>query len=53
MEDLRRITVGGMLEEIANKLGLSRERTRQIRDKALKRLRTEPNSQLHGMYVNQ
>jgi len=41
------------LEEIANKLGLSRERTRQIRDKALKRLRTEPNSQLHGMYVNQ
>lgn len=41
------------LEEIANKLDISRERTRQIRDKALKRLRTAHNSTLHAMYMNQ
>ena len=41
------------LEEIAMKLGISRERTRQIRDRALKRLRSEPNSALYKMYMNQ
>ena len=41
------------LEEIAMKLGMSRERTRQIRDRALKRLRSEPNSPLYQMYMNQ
>ena len=41
------------LEEIALKLGLSRERTRQLRDRALKRLRSEPNSPLLQMYMNQ
>ncbi|MCR5660369.1 MAG: RNA polymerase sigma factor RpoD/SigA [Bacteroidales bacterium] len=41
------------LEEIAMKLDISRERTRQIRDRALKRLKTEPNSPLYQMYMNQ
>ena len=41
------------LEEIAMKLDISRERTRQIRDRALKRLRTEPDSPLYQMYMNQ
>ena len=41
------------LEEIAMKLNISRERTRQIRDRALKRLRSEPNSPLFQMYMNQ
>jgi RNA polymerase primary sigma factor len=41
------------LEEIAMKLDISRERTRQIRDRALKRLRSEPNSPLLQMYLNQ
>ena len=41
------------LEEIAMKLNISRERTRQIRDRALKRLKTEPNSPLYQMYMNQ
>ena len=41
------------LEEIAMKLGISRERTRQIRDRALKRLKNEPNSPLYQMYMNQ
>lgn len=41
------------LEEIAFNLGISRERTRQIRDRALKRLRTEPNSPLFKMFMNQ
>ena len=40
------------LEEIAMKLDISRERTRQIRDRALKRLRTEPNSPLLQMYMS-
>jgi RNA polymerase primary sigma factor len=40
------------LEEIAMKLNISRERTRQIRDRALKRLRTEPDSPLYKMYMN-
>ena len=41
------------LEEIAMKLDISRERTRQIRDRALKKLKTEPNSPLYQMYMNQ
>ena len=41
------------LEEIAMKLDISRERTRQIRDRALKRLKSEPNSPLFQMYMNQ
>jgi RNA polymerase primary sigma factor len=41
------------LEEIAMKLNLSRERTRQIRDRTLKRLRSEPNSPLLQLYMNQ
>lgn len=41
------------LEEIAMKLNISRERTRQIRDRALKRLRSEPDSPLYQMYMNQ
>ena len=41
------------LEEIAIKLDISRERTRQIRDRALKRLKSEPDSPLYQMYMNQ
>ena len=41
------------LEEIAMKLDISRERTRQLRDRALKRLKSEPNSPLYQMYMNQ
>ena len=41
------------LEEIAMKLNISRERTRQIRDRALKRLRSEPDSPLYKIYMNQ
>ena len=41
------------LEEIAMKLNISRERTRQIRDRALKRLKTAPNSPLYQMYMDQ
>ena len=41
------------LDEIALHLGISRERTRQIRDRALKRLRSNPNSALFQMYSNQ
>ena len=41
------------LEEIAMKLDISRERTRQIRDRALKRLKSEPNSPLFQLYMNQ
>ena len=41
------------LEEISMKLDISRERTRQIRDRALKRLKSEPNSPLFQMYMNQ
>ena len=40
------------LDEIALHLGISRERTRQIRDRALKRLKTNPNSALYQMYMN-
>lgn len=41
------------LDEIAMNLGISRERTRQIRDRALKRLKSGTNSALYQMYVNQ
>ena len=41
------------LEEIAMKLDISRERTRQLRDRALKRLKSEPDSPLYQMYMNQ
>ena len=41
------------LEEISMKLEISRERTRQIRDRALKRLKSEPDSPLYQIYMNQ
>ena len=41
------------LDEIALAMGISRERTRQIRDRALKRLKTTPDSSLYQMYMNQ
>ena len=41
------------LEEIAMKLEISRERTRQIRDRALKRLKSAPDSPLYQIYMNQ
>lgn len=39
------------LEEIAYRLDLTRERVRQIKDKALKKLKQSPNKNLHRMYV--
>ena len=41
------------LDEIALTMGISRERTRQIRDRVLKRLKTGSNSALYQMYLNQ
>lgn len=41
------------LDEIALNMGISRERTRQIRDRALKRLKNSTNSALYQMYLNQ
>jgi len=41
------------LDEIAMELGISRERTRQIRDRALKRLKSSANSTLYQMYINE
>ena len=41
------------LDEIALTMGISRERTRQIRDRALKRLKSNTNSPLYQMYSNQ
>ncbi|MBR4147704.1 MAG: RNA polymerase sigma factor RpoD/SigA [Bacteroidales bacterium] len=41
------------LDEIALTIGISRERTRQIRDRALKRLKSNTNSALYQMYLNQ
>lgn len=41
------------LDEIAITMGISRERTRQIRDRALKRLKSGTNSSLYQMYLNQ
>ena len=40
------------LDEIALDMGISRERTRQIRDRALKRLKSNPNSALYQMYMS-
>lgn len=39
------------LEEIAYRLDLTRERVRQIKDKALKKLKQNPNKTLHRMYM--
>ena len=41
------------LDEIAIHMGISRERTRQIRDRVLKRLKNGTNSALYQMYLNQ
>ncbi|MBQ3710264.1 MAG: RNA polymerase sigma factor RpoD/SigA [Bacteroidales bacterium] len=41
------------LDEIALAMGISRERTRQIRDRALKRLKSNPDTSLYQMYMNQ
>ena len=41
------------LDEIALAMGISRERTRQIRDRVLKRLKNGTNSALYQMYLNQ
>ena len=41
------------LDEIALTMGISRERTRQIRDRALKRLKNSTNTALYQMYLNQ
>ena len=41
------------LDEIALTIGISRERTRQIRDRALKRLKGDTHSALYQMYSNQ
>ncbi len=38
------------LEEIAYRLDLTRERVRQIKDKALKKLKQNPNKSLHRLY---
>ena len=40
------------LDEIALHMGISRERTRQIRDRALKRLKSDPRASLYQMYMN-
>ena len=40
------------LDEIALTMGISRERTRQIRDRVLKRLKNGTNSALYQMYMN-
>ena len=41
------------LEEIAYRLDLTRERVRQIKDKALKKLKQHPNRNLLRMYLEQ
>ncbi|MBR6775626.1 MAG: RNA polymerase sigma factor RpoD/SigA [Bacteroidales bacterium] len=41
------------LEEIAYRLDLTRERVRQIKDKALKKLKQHPNKVLQRMYMEQ
>lgn len=41
------------LEEIAYRLDLTRERVRQIKDKALKKLKHSPNKNLMRMYLDQ
>ena len=39
------------LEETGRALGLTRERVRQIKDKALRKLKQNPNKSLHRMYM--
>lgn len=41
------------LEEIAYRLDLTRERVRQLKDKAIKKLKQSPNSNLLKMYLEQ
>ena len=41
------------LEEIGNKFGLTRERVRQIKEKAIRRLRNSTNNQLLKSYLGQ
>ena len=41
------------LTEIAEKFGLTRERVRQIRDKAIRRLRHESRSEILRPYLGQ
>lgn len=38
-------------EEVANNLGLTRERVRQIKERALKRLREDPNMVVLAKYL--
>ena len=39
------------LEEIGDKFGLTRERVRQIKEKAIRKLRTSPQSKLLKAYL--
>ncbi len=41
------------LEEIGSKYGLTRERVRQIKEKAIRRLRQQPNSKILKAYLGQ
>lgn len=41
------------LEEIGNKFGLTRERVRQIKEKAIRRLRNSTNNKLLKSYLGQ
>jgi RNA polymerase primary sigma factor len=41
------------LDEIGNKFGLTRERVRQIKEKAIRRLRNSTNNQLLKSYLGQ
>ena len=47
------VTHSYTLEEIAYRLDLTRERVRQIKDKALKKLKQSPNKSLMRMYLDQ
>lgn len=47
------VTHSYTLEEIAYRLDLTRERVRQIKDKALKKLKQNPNKNLLRMYLEQ
>ena len=41
------------LEEIAYRMDLTRERVRQLKDKAIKKLKQSPNKNLLKMYLEQ